>query len=146
MEGLLGILGVVLGFAIGSGYSFWAVRRAELADAVFATAALGEELRALARTRGDDEAIRARLQGAWRDNRRALVAYLPPRGFEKFADAFSAEAGGPADSQGTSEELAHLVEQLNTLFWEAHEERVFTLLIQHITSNTLSKQVRIVLD
>lgn len=144
--GILGILGVILGIAIGSGYSFWAVRRAELADAVFATAALGEELRALSGAHGDDDAIRARLQGTWRDNRRALVAYIPPGAFKKFADTFAAEADSPTGSRWTSKELAHRVEQLNTLFWEAHEERVFTLLIQHITCNTLSRRVRAIFD
>ncbi len=144
--GIFGVLGVVLGITIGSGYSFWAVRRAELADAVFATAALGEELRAVAGAPGDNEAVRTRLQDAWRDNRRALVAYLPPRSFEKFADAFSAEANGLAGSQWTSKELARLIAQLNTLFWNAHEERVLSLLIQHIRRKTISTRVRAIFD
>ncbi|HET7120759.1 MAG TPA: hypothetical protein VFI17_05865 [Solirubrobacterales bacterium] len=136
---LLGLLGVILGLAIGRGYGFWAERRTELADAAAGAAALGEELR-----RGL-EATSPSLIEVWNDNRRSLAIHLSPRDYRTLAQAIDHAATGQPD-QLEGKDLTKRVEALHVLFWEEHEAFILVPLIHYLRGDTVSKRAREILD
>ena len=164
---LVGFLGVVAGLAVGFGYRFWAGRRSELAEAVVATAVLGEELRSLKATRGSEGGadqprvpvagrttkapspelppLYARLQETWREQRRWLITLMRPEDFKRLAASMPGSTGDSA-TQFNLDELIARVESLNELLWAEHEAFILVPYINYFIGNTLSRRVRDVLD
>ncbi len=140
---IIGLLGVIVGLAVGRGYTFWATRRSELADAVAATAVLSQELRAL--TAPNTSIDGARLAAAWSDQRRALVVHMSPEDFQTLADSLSPPSDD-APKPFAAPELLTRVDKLTELFWEEHEAFILVPFIHYLTGNTLSKRIRATLD
>jgi hypothetical protein len=144
MEGLIGFAGVIIGISIGSGYSFWATRRSELAAAGVATAILGEELRALTLDHGTGSGDRRALRDAWRDQRRGLVLYLEPKHFRKLASSIYAQDDG--GDRWDAPELTQRIDSLYALFWREHRAPMSTAISRATTRNTARSQARSILD
>jgi hypothetical protein len=87
-EAAFAILGVIVGVAITSGYSFWAIRRAELAGGLAAAKTLDDEMQRLhaelSRRSGFDAQP---VVDVWRDQRQALVLFVDSESFRFFGDA-----------------------------------------------------------
>jgi hypothetical protein len=135
---LIGLLGIILGLAIGRGYGFWAGRRQELGEAAIAAAAVGEELL-------NQEGSSTELQEIWREHRRWLVIHMSPHDYRLLAcavGAFKNEDQGPFPP----EDLIKRIEALYELFWEEHEKFILVPLFHYLRGNTVSKRVREILD
>jgi hypothetical protein len=120
-------VGALVGFAVGSGYAFWATRRNELATAVVATAALAEGLREIAVSEarpgdGGHHATRSQttLGSTWKEQRPALTVFLPPADFHSLADKIDA-ADRASVSARDRDRLILSLTGLHTLFWSEHE-------------------------
>jgi len=144
MEGLIGLAGVIVGIAIGSGYSFWATRRSELAAAGIAAAVLGEELRAMRLDDGTGSDGHRALRDAWQDQRRGLVLYLKPEQFRKLASSIYAPGGG--GGRWDAAELTQRVDALHELFWKEHRAPMSTAIFRAVSRNTARRQARGILD
>lgn len=134
MEALFGLIGVIVGWAGGSSYAFWATRRAELAAALIATAVLEEELGRVAvgsRAPG--------LSAAWNDHRAALVQHLRPDDFQRLGTAIERVVAAGAASPAP---LRAVVADLARIFWNAHQAFILTPLIDYLVKReTLSMRL-----
>lgn len=138
---ILGLVGVILGLAIGRGYGFWSSRRGELAETIVALAVIQEELRNV-QTRHDPPADPTPLKDAWREHRKWLVIHFSPDDYRLLADAVEGRESAvfePAD-------LTYRLGALYSLFWEEHEAFILVPLIHYLKGNTVSKRVRTILD
>jgi hypothetical protein len=134
---IIGLLGVLVGLAVGHGYTFWAARHTDLAAAVVAAAALSEDLRALTARGGAAE--RERLIATWRDQRGSLVVHMRPQDFQTLGDSVAPPNGGSGPF--TPQELYVRVDLLHCLFWEEHEAFILVPLRRYLSGNTLSKRI-----
>jgi hypothetical protein len=134
---ILGLVGVILGLAIGRGYGFWSSRRDELAETIVALAVIEEELRNV-QARQDPK----RLEDAWREHRKWLVIHFSPDDYRLLADAIEGR-GSPVFEPA---DLAGRLGALYSLFWEEHEAFILVPLIHYLKGNTVSKRVRAILD
>jgi hypothetical protein len=108
MEVVWGLIGVLVGAGIASGYSFWELWRSELGKGVVATHALEDEMRALvdeltfAVTTGRRPAIDvAPAMAVWRDQREAVVLYVDSTLFTRLgAGVLASERWARDDARG----------------------------------------------
>jgi hypothetical protein len=119
LAAILGVVGVVVGFAAGSGYAFWAARRQELAAAVVATATLAEVLSEMTPAPHPAEKCIARDRGRWEEQRGALTLYIPPDYYPMFTNRIAAAESRRATAQERDLLISHL-RQLHALFWSEH--------------------------
>lgn len=143
---LVGLLGVVLGLAVGFGYRFWAQRRSELAGAVVATSVLIDELRTIiAADRAASEPRCERLQDTWRAHREALITHMAPANFRAMAASIPREAAG-GTGPFEANELAQRLTFLADLFWNEHQAFILVPFIRYLKGDTLSKRIHALLD
>ncbi len=128
---IIGLLGVIVGLAVARGYSFWAMRRAELAAAVVAAGLLGEALRAL--VANDGSVAREQLATTWHEHRGSLVVHMRPQDFSALSDAVL-RVDAPR-------ELLRAVTELHELFWAEHEAFILVPLAHYLSGETLSKRI-----
>jgi hypothetical protein len=140
---IVGLLGVIIGLAVGWGYTFWSTVRSEFGEAVAATAVLSEALRA-SQTAGE-AADDMSLAKAWRKERRALVIHMSPEDFYALADSFASSADR-IPSPFPKSDLQARIERLHAIFWEEHQAFILVPLIHYLSGNTISKRIRETLD
>ncbi len=133
---ILGLVGVLLGLAIGRGYGFWASRREELAKATVALAVIEEELRL--RKGAAEAGSRNGLQSAWREHRQSLVIHFSPADYRRLADSVMATP----DAAFEPDDLIGRIDALYDLFWDEHEAFILVPLIHYVKGHTVSKRVR----
>jgi len=139
---IIGLLGVIVGLAVGRGYTFWATRRSELAAAVVATAVLSEDLRALTAAGSSVEVTR--LAETWKEQRGSLVVHMSPQDFKTLSDSVSPLDTAPGPF--APPELLSRVDKLHELFWDEHEAFILVPLVHYLTGNTISKRINKTLD
>jgi hypothetical protein len=141
-EAFVGLIGVLVGLAIGRGYSFWAGRHGELGKAVVAAAILGEELRAL---RQPGTASVERMNRAWREYRGSMVIHMSPSDFGRLGQLIEKIVNDATDAAAL-DEATGTMDALHRLFWEEHEAFILIPLIHYLRGDTMSKRIRAVVD
>jgi hypothetical protein len=139
---IIGLLGVIVGLAVGRGYTFWSTRRSELASAVVATALLSEDLRVVVAPGGASE--RKLLTSTWHEQRSSLVVHMSPQDFEVLSDSVSSL--DHALGRGAPPELLRALTELHELFWEEHEAFILVPLLHYLTGDTISKRINMILN
>lgn len=139
----IGLLGALVGLLVGSGYSFWSVRRAELEAAVVASSVLGEELRASREPGGKTQSGVPALRAAWEAHRSAFVCEMRPDDFRRLADSMRQAIDTPTVD---SDDLHVTMAALTELFWTEHQALIVMPLINYLRRDTLSKRVHASLD
>jgi hypothetical protein len=141
MSALFGLIGVLAGVGIASGFGFWSTRREELEAAVVAATIVVDELqmtRASLQERDADELTAARitsLASFWLDHRAALVLYLQPAQFSALNRMISV---APGRASATLDEeigavLAWLMHRATELR-DAHQAFILTPLVKYLRS------------
>jgi len=141
-EAAVGLIGVLVGLAVGRGYSFWAGRHGELGEAVAAAAILSEELRALQRRHSGSG---KHLADAWREYRRWLVIHMSPADFDRLGQSIAEAINGGLDATELDEVVERMV-ALHRLFWEEHEAFILIPLIHYLKGATVSKRIHVILE
>ncbi|HWF50530.1 MAG TPA: hypothetical protein VG294_07820 [Solirubrobacteraceae bacterium] len=148
LTAIVGLLGVIIGLAVGRGYTFWSTRRSELAEALTASATLAEELRGLrdsiAQGAPDWDVAQNRVAETWRDNRRWFLLHLGPNAAEALGRSML-EPGKPVARFGI-EGLIETMDALAELFWEEHQAFILVPLVHYITGDTVSKRLEGIVD
>jgi hypothetical protein len=140
-EALLGLLGVIVGFAAASGFTFWSARRSELERAVVACAVLRDELRALQGASSPTEKFR--VEAAWAEQRSALICEMRPEDF----DALASEIRRTLDSTSLdARRLDETLDALRRLLWKEHQAVIFTPFVNYVRRNTLSSRVHALIE
>ena len=138
---IIGLIGVILGLAVGRGYGFWASRREELAETIVALAVVQEELQAL---QANDHTLRklGGLESAWREHRKWLVIHFSPDDYRLLANSVI----GCEGAAFSLEDLSVRIGALYDLFWQEHEAFILVPLVHYLKGDTVSKRVRAILD
>ena len=94
---MVGLVGVLVGWAITSAFTFWAVRRVELVQGSVAARALDEEMQWLqnelslaAHADRPTQFDAGSAVSVWRDQRKSLVLYVDPKTFRDLGAAVRA--------------------------------------------------------
>jgi hypothetical protein len=141
---LIGLVGVILGLTAGRYYTYWATRRAELAEAVVGSAVLADELRGLMRASrsvaGDRSAADQRVEDAWQDYRRWFLLHMSPDASERLTDWVHSR-GDQARLPFGLEGLIETFDALFRLFWNEHQAFFLESLVHYIAGKTVSKRI-----
>lgn len=129
---IYGLIGVLIGAALASGYNHWSTRRSELEAALVSATLMCDEMRALivemGRSPAESSAQLARVASSWDERREALVLFLADRDFEEVGkvirDARSVLSGEAIGTPSTeTEALIRRMERLVDEF-EAQKKKL----------------------
>jgi hypothetical protein len=147
VSALFGLIGVLAGVGIASGFGFWSTRREELEAAVVAATIVVDELQMTRDSLAEHDAgkltaIRlTSLASFWLDHRDALVLYLQPVQFSALNRVISLAVGRssavPEDARQLDEEIAAVLTWLTqraSELREAHQAFILTPLIKYLRS------------
>jgi hypothetical protein len=140
---LAGLVGVLIGGAIGSAFSFWSVRRAELERAVVAGWEVTRELSFLLECDPalQDAEERKNVLELWRRSRAALILYIPPEALDQISHALFQLA----DWTNTGNERGDLAQALASLtkrtreLREDHQAFILTPLFRYLRGSPWAK-------
>jgi len=145
--GVVGILAGLAGLVMGFGYQFWSVRRAEFAEAVRASAALAEALRALGTS--DDatgkDAAGTHLLQVWRAQGPSLAIYVAPSNYRVLTKRVSDIAADPA-GQNDLDNLVEQIDKVGALLWEEHNTFILTSLVHDHGENGIVRRIQDIIE
>jgi hypothetical protein len=127
---VLGVVGVVLGLVIGSGYQFWAVRRTELATTLLTLTVLAEDLR-------EPGTAQTTLVEHWHEARAALVLHLRPEDLAEVSRAFRRLI-----DDGDRETFARQTDTLVQLFWGEFSAPIAMPVVDSVLRRTPSHKAK----
>ena len=165
LAAVIGLVGVVLGLMLGSGYTFWATYRAELANALVAVVALAQDLAAVpagpesaeeegssaasaeARTHGRSDIAQwsQRVKMTWLEHRAALAQVMRPDDFRELARRMPSQRASLRAAPSCSD-LEMKLEQMHDILWAAHEHFIVVSLVRMLGSGRVTNQIESVLS
>lgn len=132
---LVGLLGVVVGLAVGFGYRFWSTRRDELMAATIAATLLRDAIRATQDDSGDLDVLIA----LWEEQRVNLIRLITPADYELLAHNIATRSQSDPD-------VSTVFDGLAILFWREHQAFILTPLFKYLRRDDLSDKASAIIS
>jgi hypothetical protein len=121
----VGLLGVLVGLAVGNFYAFWSTRRTELFEATAAASAIRDELW-LAYGDGPWTGKSEAVERAWQESRKWLDLHLYPADYKALREMIIGPAAETVDQRIVQQKL----EGLHDIYWNEHEMFIVRALLR----------------